>query len=162
MKRLSKPVRIFAALAVSATLLTGISTSAVAVGTGPSAEQQQQWAQKHQDRIKARLAKTAQTLTITPAQQPAWDAFAAAVESSIPAHGPRPAGDAAAIAKARSERAADHAKRMSTLADATAALQAVLTPEQRKTFDQIASRADRHGHHGHHGFRHHGAMSDAK
>jgi len=160
MKFDTKPVRALAAMALSASLIATVSASAWAADTGPTAEQKQQWVQKHQERIKARLAKAAQMLGISTSQQTAWDTYAAAVLASFPTPGTgKPDGDAASIARMRAERSAAHAQKMAALADATAALQALLTPEQRKTFDQLVQRA---GHRGHHGHRMHGAAQTDK
>ena len=58
--------------------------------------------------------------------------------------------DAASIVRFRADMVAARAKKLGQVADATVKLQAALTPEQRKTFDQIV----RHAHHRHHHQRH--------
>ena len=49
--------------------------------------------------------------------------------------------DAASIVRFRADMVAARAKKLGQVADATVKLQAALTPEQRKTFDQIVRNA---------------------
>jgi len=109
----------------------------------PMTEQEQVAAREHaRDRMQARLDRTAQRLAVTPAQQPAWDDYANTVKGLFGVGWNRPAADAdaATLARWRAERAAEHAQKLSQLADATARLQQALTPEQRKTLDELARR----------------------
>jgi hypothetical protein len=109
-------------------------------------ERRQRW-------IAMRLEKDANRLEITPSQQAAWNAYAEAVRGLMgrfAAHDAAPrARDAASLARRRADRAAAMAAGLSRVADATAALQKVLSPEQRTVFDQMAHRMGSH-HHGHH------------
>lgn len=96
----------------------------------------------------------AERLQITPAQQEAWTAYVNTVQSMMGTKLTRPAADAdaASIARFRAQLAAERAQKLAQLADATAALQQVLDPEQRKTLDQVVRHA-RHGRRaGHHGY----------
>lgn len=108
--------------------------------------QRQEWANK-------RLAELKQKLQITPAQEGAWTAFAAAHQP--PANATRPDREAMArmttperidqMRAMRTQRNAEMDRRM----EATKSFYAALTPEQRKLFDaQTARHAQRGGHHG--------------
>ena len=71
----------------------------------------------------------------------------------------RPEGnaDAASIVRFRADMVAARAKKLGQVADATVKLQAALTPEQRKTFDQIVRHSHRrHNHHRRNQLTHHG------
>ena len=106
----------------------------------------------------ARQAKLAESLKLTPAQQPVWQAF---VASMNPQQGER-AGQrlsreqrAALTAPQRLERRIAMQKqrtaRMEARLSALNSLYAALSPEQRKVFDE--QKMGRHGgrHHGGHG-----------
>lgn len=106
------------------------------------------------ERIHARLNELGQRLQINASQQDAWNAYVSTIESMFTARPARPAADAdaATLARFRAELALNHAQKLSQLADATAKLQDVLDPEQRKTLDQAARRVQKHGrHHPHRG-----------
>lgn len=113
--------------------------------------------EKIKARLQTRLARMAERLQITAAQQDAWAAYAQTVESLIPSERTRPPADAdaAALVRFRSERAAEHAQKLARLADATSALQQVLTPEQQQTLNEMTRRIGRgwHGKRGGHGRR---------
>ena len=107
----------------------------------------QAWANK-------RLAELKQKLQITPAQEGAWAAFAAAHQ---PPATPMMRPDREAMARMttperidqmramRAQRNAEMDRRM----EATKSFYAALTPDQRKQFDeQTARHAHRGGHHG--------------
>jgi protein CpxP len=104
---------------------------------------------KHAERSAERMAKLHDTLKLTAAQEPAWTAYVAAMK---PAAGAHPTVDRAAIAAMSApERMEKHiamAKtRIATMEAHLAALKtfyAVLTAEQKKTFDQNVM----HGAHG--------------
>ena len=127
--------------------------------------QKQEWMQRAKEMHEKHLQMMAKHLNIQPAQEGAWKGFTDALGGMRPAGGmqhPDKNADAATIARFGADMAAEHAKKMATLADATAKLQAVLTPEQRKTFDMMAHRAmmkrmharfHHHGHRWHHGHR---------
>src|SRR5271154_5256880 len=86
-------------------------------------------AERHNAMMQMRLDKMQARLEIKASQQAAWQQFASAV-SGIGATGMKRApkdADAATLARFHADRAAEHAKRLATIADATAKLQAVLT-----------------------------------
>lgn len=99
------------------------------------AESRQLRAKHHAERLKAQLQ-------ITPAQEPAWNAFNAAMQ---PPAGQPPRFDRGAFANLstperldrmralRTQRAAEQDKR----ADAIKTFYAALTPEQKKVFDKL-------------------------
>jgi hypothetical protein len=108
-------------------------------------EYMQQGMQKHLDHLASRLE-------IRASQQDAWTAFSNAVRAMVPAAPPEPPGkdlDAAARARLAADRAADRAKRLAQLADATAKLQQGLDPPQKQVLNEVAREF---GHH----FRGHG------
>jgi periplasmic protein CpxP/Spy len=104
-----------------------------------------------QQHVQSRLDRMAQQLQITPAQQDAWNAYANTVKSAWASRSARPApdADAATLLRARAQRTAAQAQRLTQLADATAELQPALSAEQRKTLDDMVRRHGRHRHHGH-------------
>lgn len=154
--RIAKPVRVLAAsvaIALSAGWITGASAQAPA--PADRAAMHERHSMEHmQMKMKERTAKMASRLEIKASQQAAWGDYVKARESMM-ARPARPArdADAATIARARADFAADMARKLAVVSDATAKLQAVLTPEQRKVFDEMARRGGRHGMHGHRGER---------
>jgi Spy/CpxP family protein refolding chaperone len=108
------------------------------------------WAgyREHQAHLQEHLDKEAKRLGINAAQQPQWDAYVKAVESPVgDLHRLPPDADAATIARQHADFAAGHAAKLARIADATAALQAVLTPEQQRTLAHIVRHAGPHGWH---------------
>jgi len=142
-------------LLAATTLLIAVSSHS-AWAADPSMDGAQQWAQRRQEWIHAKLERDANRLEIKASQQSAWQDYAKARSALAERSFKRPApdADAATIAKARADGAADGARKLAVLADATAKLQAVLSPEQRKTLDQIAHRGHRHHRHGHRAWDH--------
>lgn len=118
----------------------------------PGKDRAEHWAQQRQEWVRAKLDREANRLEITASQQAAWQAYAGARKALAERTLTRPAkdADAATIAKYRAERAAEGARKLTALADATVKLQAVLSPQQRETLNQIVrSGHHRHGFHGH-------------
>jgi len=113
-------------------------------GAGPSPEQRAQMMDMHLNRMAERLE-------IKASQEAAWQDYVAAHKAMF---GARPdekpaATDAAALVRAHADRAAQMAAKLGKLADATAKLEAVLTPPQRRVLDGMAqAMASRHHHHG--------------
>jgi hypothetical protein len=111
---------------------------------GDMHEPMEQKMQEHLDHLAARLE-------IRASQQEAWNGFAAAVKGMAPAH-PReePARDLDAAARARlaADHAAEMARKLSTLADATGKLQQVLDGPQKQVLNEV-SREFGHRMHGH-------------
>lgn len=143
-----------AVLASSILLLPVLATRAAETPPAPpAAEAAHEHLAKH---YRAHLDHLADRLEIKASQEGAWQKFTASfIDTLVPLHGhdaraPHDAeSDAASLAKHLAERAAEHAQKLSRLADATAALQQVLSPEQRLVFDEAARRFARslHGHH---------------
>ena len=143
-------LRLLTAAAASAILTIGAAPSASAApdtAAEAAPKPERNWEQHREEWMKARLDKAARRLDIQPAQQSAWDAYAHALEAPPGKMKKLPRdADAATIARHRADMAADHTARLMTIADATANLQAVLTPEQRTTFNHMVRFAQPHGH----------------
>lgn len=151
-----KSLRTLAALAAGTVLTIGLHMTASAAtpeNTTPAHGNQKMehdWARHRQEQMKARLTKAAERLGIQPAQQAAWQAYANAIESPL-GNGRKPheaPTDAAGIARQRADIAAAYAAKMMNIAEATASLQAVLTPEQQQKFDKMVRHAQHRGHRG--------------
>lgn len=164
--RIAKSSRVLAA-SVAALMVTALSAgwmSGVSAQTPAPADRsamhQQHRMEKMQMKMKERIARMASRLEIKASQQAAWGDYVKARESVMANRPARPArdADAATIARARADFAADRARKAAVISDATAKLQAVLTADQRKVFDEMARRGGKrgmrghHGGHGHHGF----------
>lgn len=113
-----------------------------------------------QSRLQARLDKMAERLEIKASQQDAWQAYVKVHKEMFDARPTPPAkdADAATIARQRADMAAHMAAKLATLAEATAKLQSVLTPEQAKlladmTRQPLGERHGKHGGRGEHGQR---------
>ena len=151
--------RALATLAIGLALGSAFTKPVMAAES--TAPMKQEWVRRHQEMREDRLKKMASHLGIQASQEQAWRSFTGALTGTKPEiKRPAAGADAATLARFGADMAAARAQKMSKLADATAQLQAVLTPEQRKTFDKMAWRAlamRMHGrHHGHrHGHRHH-------
>lgn len=144
-----KHVAVCIALAASLIAVTGAAQSQPDTGAPAAAALRQQHWQEH---LQAKLNRMAERLQITPSQQPTWTAYADAVKNLA---GPRPArpgadADAAGIVRYRAKLAGERAQKLSRLADATAALQQVLNPEQQKALNKMVRHRTRHtfGRHG--------------
>jgi hypothetical protein len=142
-----------ARLVSGAFLAVALLSSAMAADPGMNRAEQR--AQHRQQWVRVKLERDANRLEIKASQQGAWKEYASARTALADRAFARPApdADAATIAKARAERAGDAARKLTVLADATTKLQAVLSPEQRTTFDQIAHSGHHRGHHFRHGYR---------
>lgn len=127
-----------------------------------------EWQAKKEERHAKMAAKRAEhqaklrdALKLNAQQQPAWDAFVASMQP--PAKGERSGRpDRAAFAKLsapeRLQRGIDMQKqrtaRMEQRLGALNSFYAVLTPEQRKVFDEQSTHRKGGRHHGHHGKAH--------
>lgn len=123
----------------------------------------------HRERRQAHMAQRAAALKaqlkLTPAQEPAWATFTAAMQpGERQAHLDRKDMQALTtperIDRMRAMRA-QHAAEADRRGEATKAFYATLTPEQQKTFDAQSHRMGPRGEHGHgkpgpHGHRGHG------
>jgi hypothetical protein len=132
---------------------------AVALAATDAAKTSPVGSARHEDRVQARkdwiehrLDSAASRLEIKASQQSAWQAYAAAVHALGEADAAKPAteADAASIAREHADRATAFARKLTVIADATARLQGVLSPEQKSVLDQIAREAG--PHHGPGGF----------
>jgi hypothetical protein len=104
------------------------------------------------EHLQAHLDKEAKRLDLNAAQRPQWDAYVKALASPIgEIHRLPPDADAATIARQRADFAAAHAAKLARIADATAALQAVLTPEQQHRLARMVRHAGPHDWHRMHG-----------
>lgn len=112
---------------------------------------------KRLEQRAARQAKLAETLKLTPAQQPVWQAFVASSAPQGERAGQRLSKEqrAALTAPQRLERRIAMQKartaRMEARLSALNSLYAALTPEQRKVFDEQAQHHRGGRHHGGHG-----------
>ena len=155
--RINKTASVLAAsvaIALSAGWIAGASAQTPA--PGDSAAMHQKHRMEHmQMKMKERIAKMASRLEIKASQQAAWGDYVKAREGMMANRPARPArdADAATIARARADHVADKGRKLAVVADATGRLQAVLTPEQRKVFDEMAQRGGQRGMRGHHGGR---------
>jgi hypothetical protein len=148
-----------ATAALSVALLVG---SAAVVWAVPAVQETKQsspqdWAKEHHERFKHFADKMAERLEIKASQQAAWQAFITSLEATMepPSKRVEQKTDAASIARMRADMAAVHAQKLAQIADATAKLQEVLSPDQRTTLDQMAARFAEHRG-GRHFFHHEG------
>jgi outer membrane lipopolysaccharide assembly protein LptE/RlpB len=111
--------------------------------------------QRMQSRMQARLDQMANRLEIKASQQEAWQSYVKVHKDMFDGTMKAPAkdADAATIARHRADVAAQMAKKLDTLADATARLQSALTPEQARLLADMTRQpmGGRHGKHGSHG-----------
>ncbi|MGB9093610.1 MAG: hypothetical protein WCB93_05815 [Gallionella sp.] len=136
-------------LGIMATLVTGailiISFRSIAIA---APEQQvdrgrinpEQFHERMQEHLQARLDRLAQRLEIKASQQAVWEDFAKSIESLPDWNAKKPGddADAATIARYRANRASEMAGKLTRIADATARLQAALSEDQRKILNQTA------------------------
>ena len=160
-----KPFKLFTLLAIVVCLGVSVAAWAAdnAAGAAPAkAEAKQDWARHHEDMVKRMTERMAARLEIKASQQGAWQAYTKTLESAFTPAARQHDGktDAASITRAHAEMAAARAQKLAQIADATAKLQEVLTPDQRKTLDQMVEHAmhrmgHRHGFHGENGAMEH-------
>jgi len=102
--------------------------------------------QRHAEHVTAMLDHLAGRLEIKSSQEPAWQAFSAALRELLspppradaaPGTAPR---DAATLAREHADHAAEHAQKLARMADATAKLEQALGAEQRAVLDEAARR----------------------
>ncbi|HEX7645506.1 MAG TPA: Spy/CpxP family protein refolding chaperone [Burkholderiaceae bacterium] len=149
------------ALAASMTVFFAVSGAAFAAsaaadttaqaGQTASAERKAEMEKHRQEFFKHMSDRMANRLEIKSSQQAAFQTYAAALQTAMtpPASRPEYGSDAAGIVRMHADMAAERAKRLAAVADATAKFQDVLSPDQRKTFDQMAAAFMRR-HHGMH------------
>ena len=171
MKTKSAFSRLFATAAIGFAIASYGSGSAFAAENSAPQTMRQEWMKRHEEMQAEHLKKMAAHIGITASQDAAWQAYTAVLMTRpTPAAHPDATADAATIARFHADMAAEHAKRLASLADATSKLQASLSVEQRKKFDEIAHHMmamHEHGrwhhgwHHHHHGDWHHGWHHDS-
>lgn len=132
----------------------GSATFAVQAHESHPANMEQMQA-KRAEHMAQRQVRLHDALKLTAAQEPAWSAFQAAWKPGARmAHGER-AKWAALPAPQRMEQrialARQHIAAMETRLEALRTFYAVLTPEQKKVFDENTMRRGRHMRHGHKG-----------
>lgn len=156
MKSTPRLTRLAAALAAGLALAAAVPASA---SPGPGfREMTPEMTERMRDHMQARLDRMAERLEIKASQQDAWKAYAKVHQDMFDGSikpAPKDA-DAAAIVRHRADTAALMAKKLATLADATAELQKVLTPEQNKLLAgmvrrPMGGRFGGPGEHGRHG-----------
>lgn len=125
---------------------------------GPEMRMHERMHERGHDRMARRMGQLKEALRITPAQEPAWTAFTAAMR---PGQKLRPdVGEMARLStperidrmrQLRAQRNAEQDRR----GDATKVFYGQLTAEQKRVFDQLTLRMHRGkghgGRHGHHG-----------
>ena len=138
---------VLATLVIGMVLITAFHSVAMA-SPGGHCDHEQMSSGKMHEFMKSRLEKLATRLEIKSSQLSSWDEFAKSVEllSEKYVKEPSPDADAATVSRYRAERAAELAKTLATIADTTAKLQAVLTEDQRKIFNQASHRFLHHRH----------------
>jgi Spy/CpxP family protein refolding chaperone len=121
---------------------------------------------KHEQKRAQRVARLHDELKITPAQENAWNAFVASMKPAQRA-GDRQHGDRAALANLpapeRAQKMIERQKQRTVFMEqrltALNSFYAVLSPDQKKVFDEKAARMQSHfGRHGgmHRGGQRHG------
>jgi len=162
--------RMFATAAIGFSLASGCAYAATTADNNTDQakqewvkrheEMKQEWTKRREEMRAEHMKRFATRLGITAAQEKDWQAFTT-VLNAMPSQIKHPDAnaDAATIARFEADMAAEHAKKLGAMADATSKLQAILTPEQRKTFDEMAHSAMRRNHHSrHHHFWHHASQ----
>ena len=134
------------------------TTSAAATPNAERQAKRQQWQEKRAARHAERLAQLKQQLAITPAQEPAWTRFAAAMQ---PERNTQQRPSRADMEKLSTPERIDRMRElrkqrntaMDARLDATKAFYAELQPEQQRSFDRVSARmfkgGERHGKHRH-------------
>jgi hypothetical protein len=107
-------------------------------------------AHAHRDgAVQAKLDRLAARLEIKASQDPAWQGFTRAFRAlaaqggmahEAAAHEHTDDADAASLARHHAEHAAERARLLAAVADATAKLQQALSPEQQHIFNEAARR----------------------
>ena len=145
---------ILTAIIPAAFLITGVNSEAMPSST-EHCDQQQASPERMHENIKARLSRLAERLEIKASQQAAWETFSKSVEALADQNTKKPneEADAATIVRYRADRAAELAKKLGVIADATGKLQKVLEEDQRKILNQV-SHHFLQKHHGWHGKHH--------
>ena len=153
-----------AAAALAASLSVVTFAASAPAKPAPAEARAPDHAAMRREWIQHRLDNAAARLEIKASQQSAWKDYSANVLALADMAGtrpmrPAPDADAATIARERAERASDFARKLGTIADATARLQGVLTPEQKAVLTEITRQAG-HPHAGHPDMMEHGGLKE--
>ena len=148
-----------AALGIGAIAQAQPQTPPAGPGGRHDPAQMEQFRARMQERMAARMAELKQKLQISAGQEGAWTTWTAAMKPTPHQRGERGEFDKLTTPERidrmralRAQRNAELDKRM----DATKGFYAVLTPEQKKTFDAESLRFLRGGKGGMGGRHHHG------
>jgi hypothetical protein len=146
-RKASSKLGIVATLAIAALTMSALQSVAIA-DPDRHAEHMEACHGGMHEFMKDRLERLSDRLEIRSSQLAAWEAYAKSVEALSEHPGKEPGEDATAtdISHYSAERAAELAKRLSNVADSTAKLQSVLTPEQNKILNQASHRFLTHRH----------------
>ncbi|MGA9665316.1 MAG: Spy/CpxP family protein refolding chaperone [Gallionella sp.] len=159
-KNLNVKLGVLTTIVIGMVLMASFHSVAMASPGGHCGHEQMSPDKMHEF-MKSRLDKLEGRLEIKSSQLATWEGFSKSVELLSERHvkEPSPDADAATVARYRADRAAEMAKNLAAIADATAKLQSVLTDDQKKIFNQASHRFlhDRHGWNEHnHGWEHGG------
>ncbi|MGA7749191.1 MAG: Spy/CpxP family protein refolding chaperone [Gallionella sp.] len=147
-KDLNIKLGVLTTIVIGTVLMTAFHSVAMA-SPGGHCDHEQMSSEKMHEFMKARLEKLAGRLEIKSSQLASWEEFTKSVELLSERHAkePKDDADAATVSRYRAERATELAKNLTTIADATAKLQTVLTEDQKKIFNQESHRFlhNRHG-----------------
>jgi hypothetical protein len=137
-----------ATLVAGAVVLVSISSVSMANPGMQGDSSQQANAAAMNERIQHRLEKLSDRLEIKASQQSVWEEYARSVSMLEDRNWKRPDKDASAasVAHYRADRATVLAKELTAIAEATDKLQKVLTPDQRKIFDEVTRSSMRRNH----------------
>lgn len=135
-----------AALALPALAQTAPATPPAAGATAEKGQAKADYRERRQAHRAQRMAALKEQLKLTPAQEPAWATYTAALQpgersARLDRQGMDKLTTPERIDRMRALRA-QHAAEADRRGEATKAFYATLTPEQQKTFDAQA----RHGH----------------
>jgi hypothetical protein len=136
---------LLATLAIGVVVTASVSSISMANPDMQGDSSRQANAAARNDRIQHRLDELSDRLEIKASQQNEWDEYARSVSMLQDRNWKRPDddADAASIAHYRADRATVLAKELTVIAEATDKLQKVLTPDQRKVFNEV-SRSSMH------------------
>lgn len=149
-------------LAMSALSLSGAAVCAHAVEAGQSSSAS--GAERHAENIAKRQARLHDQLKLTAAQEPAWTTFIAAAPKPSGPRGEHQEMEKLAAPERLERSIAVSRQRIAVQETQLASLKtfyAVLTPEQRKVFDDSVPGGKHGGWGGHHGPRGHGDQPGA-
>jgi hypothetical protein len=148
----SRLTRLLLPIALGSACLTAYADSGASAPAGWAQHQAAREAHMEKQQ-EGQLARMADILQLTSQQQgsSAWQDYIKAVRSMKPKPWTPMArnSDAAAVMRARADALANHAKQLSALADATQALEKILTEPQKKAFNVLARQQHHRMHHAH-------------